>query len=130
MQAEQEQTRQDQQQAAGGSGDGKTSARGLGGAHSKAQVISAGITYGLGQIASGLSAYGSAGATHTFRNAAGESREVNSSERARQAGRGIAAVLAVALPAVGGILGNIVGDEIGRRIDKARDAANERTRVA
>lgn len=79
MQAEQEQTRQDQQQAAGGSGDGKTSARGRGGAHSKAQVISAGITYGLGQIASGLSAYGSAGATHTFTNAAGESRDVNSS---------------------------------------------------
>lgn len=77
-----------------------------------------------------MTAYETSGATHRFTNAAGERTDVNSSTRAREAGRGIAAVLAVALPFVGGTIGTWLGDKISGAIDQERDKANERTRVA
>ena len=77
-----------------------------------------------------MSAYETSGATHNFTNAAGEATSVNSSSRAREAGRGVAAVLAVAIPFVGGMFGTWLGDKISGRIDEERDKANERTRVA
>lgn len=118
---EEQQTINDKNQASGGS----TGASGMLGG--KGSIITAGASYAVNQIMSGVYTYMTAGTTH---KSAATGEDVESSEEAKKTGKIVAAAFDTAIPYVGKLVGELVSNAWMKSIDKERDIIKNISSVA